>query len=41
MFNMLGDRVDFWPQFWPGEMTDLIAYLDSISSPKRLADSHR
>lgn len=41
MFNMLGDRVDFWPQFWPGEMSDLMAYLDSIGSPQRLTDRHR
>jgi hypothetical protein len=41
MFNMLGDRVDSWPQFWPGEMTDLKAYLDTVGTPQRLTDSRR
>jgi cytochrome c551/c552 len=41
MYNTLGDRVDLWPQFWPGEMADLIAYLASAGSVKQRTDNRR
>lgn len=41
MYNTLADRVDLWPQFWPGEMADLIAYLASAGSVKQLTDNRR
>jgi cytochrome c2 len=41
MYNTLGDRVDSWPRFWPGEMSDLIAYLASAGSVKQRTDKRR
>lgn len=41
MFNLLGGRVDFWPHLSPREMADLMAYLESVGSPRRLIDSRR
>jgi len=41
MYNTLGDRVDLWPQFWPGEMADLIAFLASAGPVIRRTDNRQ